>query len=765
MAKRKPIALRTWQLDGSTLTPTACHLQCYENRRRPNPDPLVTLRFAAPAHASSARESPQELFIHASVLRDSSSPLRALVSSGFLESTTHVVHLDHQSFQPFKVIVSFLQCEDIDMTTVPDHLAVFADRWGLDVLFEACLAYAEIRSWSSVDEFMLFSLPLMRFLHVPYTFKCVFASRLALCLSDVQDWISGDEGIRNQRRRLAPTLNNRHSRAQYTSHETICNTIVGTSPNDILCGRPAVLSHGSAKFYCIEHLVTVVSEDSPKPAERPPSSPSSSAQVNPPDNQSPVPTQAENTDRAPHATKSFASCEPAVVAKKASTSSVSVARSSQAVARAQCQCSSSDTSKPSESKSEKRPTEQPVTEVQDAIQKQRLKSLPAFTSNTDRSTRPQQLDSEARSFEMVSIAGKKRGRNSESAEKEQALWDAMKSQHMLYKALKELAWYAMPGCVPFILDGVLRVMEDKLSESEQVALLRILPWDRRDFEQVLNSDFTSKWSTREWRIVARAQAQSARIAGGGDEYSAVFYWWGFADEVCQSSGAPFGKLRRETTMLADGLYIHLALHAREKRKLGHHPLFLTMSVLDDTSSEDLRNMPLLVSIHLRAMDCSCEAASCSKSALDYNQSYGFRHKNVKVKFLLGTPVFEILSEHGVAQWVKLHQPSCGLALRVVLRICKDQVDPEADMNDAHDVRLRRARGICPCGSCYEEGLSDDSGQGEDIYIIASDDSDHPSAGNEDDISGDGEQSDQDHDLDSENSEDDEDDEPDGVYYL
>lgn len=751
MATRKPIALRTWQLNGSTLTPTACHLQCFENRRSPNPDPLITLRFTDPVDASSARVSPRELFIQASVLQDSSSPLRALVSSGFLESTTHVVHLDHQSFQSFKVIVSFLQCEDIDMRTVPDDLVVFADRWGLDVLFEACLAYAEIRPWPSMNAFMVYSLPLMRFLRIPDTFKCVFASRLALYLSDVRDWVLSDEDIPSQRRRLALSPNIR--RSVIHAPQVPCNVEV---PQNKLCGQPAVMCRDRKFFFCAEHLSVSYSEGTPEIAGHHSSSPSLSAEVKFPSNHVSTP-QTGTTDRAPHATELSMPCNSAAFINGASMPSPRVLRSSGTALSSQCEDSSSNRSKAAESKSKKRSPTKLVTEEQDASRKQSSISLSALNSGASRSARPQKFQAQSQSRDMVPLSGKKRGRNSKSIEKEQELWDALSSQNMLYKVLKEVTWYSMPHYVPFILNGVFQVLRDKLSESEQVDLLRTLPWDRKEFEQVLNSDFTSKWGTREWRIVARAQAKSAQIAGGGEEYTASFYWSGFADEVCTFSGDRSGMLKRVINMEADGLDVSLVLCVRGTRKSGHPTLVLCMSMLDDTSGKEVEDMPMQLSIHLRAMDCSCEAASCFDSNLDYKQSYGIRRKNVVLAFPLA---FQVLTDKEVARWMKLHQPSCGFALRVTIWICKDQVGLDAEIGDTHDIRLQPSRGICPCGSCYDEELSEVPGDND----LDSDDTDHPSAGNEeffDDVDG---QSDDDYDPDDSDGSDWEP-EPGSAYYV
>ncbi|CAN8067277.1 unnamed protein product [Agarophyton chilense] len=756
MAKHRPIPLHTWLLDGSTLTPTSCHLRNFENRKRSEHDPLVTFRFG---ELGKNTQAAPELYVPASVLRCSSPPFEALVSSGFLESKTRIVHLEQKSFTAFQFIISFLKCEDIDMTTMPNCLPIYADRWGLDVLFDACFAFAEIRGWPTVHHFMCFALPIMRLLQVPRTFKHVFAARLGFGLRSTLDWIAGEEGCSNQRIRSIPLVSP-GSDCSNDSPIVSCANAVHGSP----CPRPPreALHH---RFFSDEHYESECFR--PSPRYRGTAEHSTTSEPSTPEHEFPPAYSAKNAYSYEEKHEEEASFLVEPHANKKTVSKKNFRHLSQPDAFFNPITDSNGNPKdPFKARSDTKwpsPSQQAQREFATKRCKVTNASDPAHsfhhiprinTSNHQRESGLHDVDSKkvvspspvtslpthhkTTSLGETYRKGRKRCEQPETANREYALWDAMKVQNMLPQALKELVWFSSKGYSSFILKGILHVLGNELTEDEKIDLLRFLPWDREEIAKALDPNSHITWRLCDWCVIARAQSLAAQLqAGGGREYSAVIKCPGLIHEACQQSDSLLKKEELNASIDTGNISIYVALRTNGCRG-DCAALLLNISNRKrkhiDALDEDLLERPLNVSVSVREMDCGCEAGSSVKAPIVPRMFYGLLRSDIKVRTLfIGSGItFTIMDDFEMSRWVQRHQRNCSLIVSLRLRIGeKRQKDPEKESEDDNGGRL--GRGKCPCGSCLEEETSGDEILDEDVYSDASDEDDTDSEVDSDDV--------------------------------
>eukprot|EP00178_Gracilaria_changii_P020532 TRINITY_DN597_c0_g1_i1.p1 TRINITY_DN597_c0_g1~~TRINITY_DN597_c0_g1_i1.p1 ORF type:complete len:761 (-),score=68.21 TRINITY_DN597_c0_g1_i1:2661-4943(-) len=754
MTKQRPVPLHTWQLDHYTLTPTACHLQAFENRPRPQLDPFVTLRF------SQTGEEPQscrEFHVPASALCCSSPPFQALVTSGFLESSTHVVNLEPEAYPAFQIIVPFLKCEDIDMRKMPDSLPIYADRWGLDDLLDACFAYAETRRWPTFDRFMSFALPLMRFLRVPRTFKHVFAVRLGYGLDEVIDWFTGEEDYRIECLRSIPLLNTDSEASDYSPMLYCQIPVDGNScprpPRRELCGRYFCEEHYETEYLSGSPRYGGMVEDSSTPEPPSPSprarkrqrtlySRSSSLQNSGNDNCSSLDQDSASSPKK----NSGSHCQTEINSdsltnrKEENEAMLDIlgnsSGSSPMLKTTSCG-SGVNGEKPSQAASD-HPSD---------VDGEKAVSLSPLSSWPETGAPSKPAKSATASIGRNKKSGKKRKQHPESQEREYAFWDAMRVQGILPKALKELIWYASDGYVSFILRGILHVLDNDLTEDEKVELLQILPWERKDTSGALGSNSQFTWRKSDWRIVAKAQARAAQVrAGGGEEYSRIIQWCNLIDEVCVPSASYARKCEKYEFMEGEDLSLYVSWRTRTRCDGEYTPLFLHISGCESVALEkidsSLLDRPLDVSVSVREMDCSCEAGAESKIPIVPRMFYGLLRSDLKVRTLVAGPglTYTIMDDFEMSRWIRRHQPSCGLVLSIRIRIC-DETREGTDIVDCSLERL--GRGKCPCGFCLEDDISSEEAFEADVYSDASeadegdneedDDEDESEGGDDDDF--------------------------------
>ncbi|KAI0561417.1 histone acetyltransferase KAT6B [Gracilaria domingensis] len=742
MVKQRPIPLHTWQLDRFTLTPTACHLQAFENRKRPDPDPLVTLRFSQPGEDAQAV---RELYVPASMLRCSSPPFQALVTAGFLESTTRVVHLEPEAYPAFKIIVPFLKCEAIDMRTMPDSLPICADRWGLDDLFDACFAISETRHWPSIDRFMLFSLPLLRFLKVPNTFKHVFAVRLAYALDQIIDWVIGEEDYRIERLRSIPARTSDSESSGYPPFPN-CSILVGGRP----CTRPPK-KELCRRYFCDEHYKSEYLKGSPRYGATLEDSSVPETTTCPPARKkkrmhhstTDTPLQRNTSDKVP----SFSS---GGISKRVSVCGKTPEHQSQP--QVKFNSLPQENGKPKDSfgmfvdsdESSAAPKTgskdvAPCVKSRNAASSvplcenggEKAVSLSPVSTADERRTSLNRTSPKMRYLEKKR-KGKKRNQHPKSEDREYALWDALRAQHMLAQALKELIWYAVEGYAGFILKGILRVLGNELTEGEKIKLLQAMPWERREFSSALGSNSHFTWCTSDWRIVAKAQALAAQAqAGGGQEYSKILRWPNLVQEVCDESGSYPAKCEKYGFIddnVNEDLSIYVSWRTRKRCNGEYEQLLLNISNCEPNDlDEDVLERPLDISVSVREMDCGCEAGSEAKMPIVPRMFYGLLRADLKVRTLYTGPgiTFTIMDDFEMSRWTRRHQPSCGLVLGLRIRVC-DEIKKSAEQQSEGCTEEPLGRGKCPCGSCLEDDMSSDEGFAADIYSDQSDESDSDS---------------------------------------
>lgn len=131
------ILFEGWTLTGSLLSPTHARLLAHTEQisRFGSDEPVITFKFSS--------NPPRTLTIHRSFLLSAGGPLRALVTAPFAEAFTNIVKPE-DSFESMEVLHKLLYCLPIDMSKLPDDMPLVAHRWQMDVVFQACFAWAEL---------------------------------------------------------------------------------------------------------------------------------------------------------------------------------------------------------------------------------------------------------------------------------------------------------------------------------------------------------------------------------------------------------------------------------------------------------------------------------------------------------------------------------------------------------------------------------------------------------------------------------------------
>lgn len=172
--------LGPWELKGSILSPTRCHLQAHATRIQQQHciDPLIHITLTPP-YPLNAPSSP--FTIHRSLLQPSPS-LRDLTMTPAVSEYPDT----------FRFIRQFLYLEPIDLSCAPPDLPLSAARWHLPVLYDAYFALAERPSLPPLSALLSRWIPIMTVLPIPETFKPVFLLRLLAHLDDsptcLSDW-------------------------------------------------------------------------------------------------------------------------------------------------------------------------------------------------------------------------------------------------------------------------------------------------------------------------------------------------------------------------------------------------------------------------------------------------------------------------------------------------------------------------------------------------------------------------------------------------
>ncbi|KAI0566949.1 hypothetical protein FGB62_5g029 [Gracilaria domingensis] len=200
-AAASPTPLGAWELRGSVLSPTRCHLQAHARRlqAQSSTDPLITVLITAP-HPPTANARPRALTIHCSLMRAASPALGGIIPED-VRTPARIIEL-HDTFS---LIRKFLYLQPIDLAAAPVDLPLSAARWSLNELFEACFAYAERALPADMSKLLWRWMPVLKAVRVPFSFKTAFSLAFVAGLDEHpirRSWLSssGSRGDFSQER-------------------------------------------------------------------------------------------------------------------------------------------------------------------------------------------------------------------------------------------------------------------------------------------------------------------------------------------------------------------------------------------------------------------------------------------------------------------------------------------------------------------------------------------------------------------------------------